>query len=713
MKTQILCTLGPSSLNDRVITRLDELGVSLFRLNLSHMALDDVAGTIEYVRSVSSVDICLDTEGAQIRTGYLVEPQVVLRENSIVRIPRRPVPGDAHSFNLYPVAVLDAFRVGDFITLDSSALAQVIDVDGDGLLLRVLTGGSVGRNRAATLERDVELPPLTEKDIGALAVGRELGVRHVALSFARRAEDVDEIRSHALPGGFVISKIESLAGLNRLEAIARRSDALLIDRGDLSRQVAIEKIPLVQKKIIRVGQEIGVPVYVATNLMESMTTQPTPTRAEVNDVFNTMVDGADGLVLAAETAVGRYPIDCVVMVKKLAQTFEEDVGRDPFDTLARGVSLLAEPHGGDLVVQRLAPGSVAGLDELTSLSLGPQELIDCEQIALGAYSPLTGFMDRSNVESVLEDCRLVDGCVWPLPVVLRVAEADATGLSPGDRAALRSADGEACAVIDVEQVFGFDFAAGAQGWFGRDVALDPRVAGLLAPGRTCIAGRVTLLRRTPAPGRQYLLTPGDARYLFGKKSWNRVIAFHTHALPHRVHEEIQHRALESTHADGLYISVETGARAPRDWLPVQVLRAYQILLDFGHYPRDKVLLGASATFSRGAGARAAVLLALTRKNMGFSHLVLGRADSPEGERAGALFERLGDLGIEIVWFETLGYAPDEHAYRPLRQGALPVGGGPLREALAGDGVLPEWHVRGVVQESVRAEIAAGRPVLQS
>ncbi len=712
MKTQILCTLGPSSMNDRVITRLEELGVNLFRLNLSHIALDDVAGVIEYVGSTSSVDICLDTEGAQIRTGYLIEPEVQLRENSTVRVPRWPVPGDARCFNLYPMTVLDAFRVGDFLSIDSDVLAQVIDVNADGVDLRVLTGGAIGRNRATTLERDVEMPPLTEKDVRALAIGRELGIRHVALSFAGHAEDVDEIRSRALPGAFVISKIESLAGLAHLEAIAARSDALLIDRGDLSRQVALEKIPLVQKKIIHVGQRIGVPVYVATNLMESMTTQPTPTRAEVNDVFSTMVDGADGLVLAAETAVGRYPIDCVVMVKKLAQTFEEEAGRDPFETLTRGISLLVEPHGGELVQQRVDPAALEEMGELASLVLESQDLVDCEHIALGSYSPITGFMSREAVESVLESHRLPDGTVFPMPIVLRVSEAAAAGLSPGQCVTLCDASGETRALLDVNEVYPFDFSAEAERWFGRDVALDPRVAGLRVPDRVCVAGRVSLVRRAPAPGGLYLMTPQDTRYLFAKKAWNRVVAFHTHAMPHRVHEEIQRRALDSTHADGLYISVETGARAPGDWLPEQVLRAYQMLLDFGLYPPGVVLIGAASTFSRGAGARQAGLLAIARKNMGFSHLIVGRADSEEGRLALELFGRLGSIGIEAVTYETLGYDPDEHEYRAERSGTLPIDESRFREALESGETLPDWYVRSIIQESIRADLTAGRPVFQ-
>ena len=160
-------------------------------------------------------------------------------------------------------------------------------------MLWILNGGTIGASKAITvLERDIELPPLTEKDRQAIEIGNRAGIRHVALSFANSAADVDETRSVAAPGAMIISKIECLNGLFNLSEIATRSDAILIDRGDLSRQVNVEKLPFAQKDIIRRSKQLGVPVYVATNLMESMVTSPHPTRAEVNDVYNTLIDGA-------------------------------------------------------------------------------------------------------------------------------------------------------------------------------------------------------------------------------------------------------------------------------------------------------------------------------------------------------------------------------------------------------------------------------------
>ncbi len=246
-----------------------------------------------------------------------------VRDNTIVRAHLRRVPGDDKNFTLYPPYVTSQLRVGDFISIDfNSVLVQVVATESDFVSMRVLHGGIVGQNKAVTAERPISLPPLTEKDKAALELGCEIGLNHFALSFANRGEDVAELRRIVGEHAFVISKIESRGGLDHLEEIGARSDALLIDRGDLSREVPLELLPQTQKSILQRAKRIGCRVYVATNLLESMVSMPTPTRAEVNDIFNTLTDGADGLVLAAETAIGQFPIQCASMVSKMIRGFE-------------------------------------------------------------------------------------------------------------------------------------------------------------------------------------------------------------------------------------------------------------------------------------------------------------------------------------------------------------------------------------------------------
>ena len=705
MPAQILCTLGPASMNDRVVARLEELGVSLFRLNLSHIRAEDLPEMIEFLQKRTSVPICLDTEGAQIRTGYFVEDHVVLRENSAVRVPRSPVPGDSRCFNLYPTGVIDRFEVGDYMTIDTTVLVQVVDTDADGLVMRVLTGGPVGRNKATTLERDIPLDPLTEKDVRALAIGRDMGIRHVALSFANRASDVAEIRRLSAPGAFVISKIECLGGLAHLEAIAAASDALLIDRGDLSRQVPHERLPLVQKRIIALGKAKGFPVYVATNLMESMRTEPVPTHAEVSDVFNTLADGAGGLVLAAETAVGKFPIGCASMLRKLIQSFEEAQRGDPLAAQSTPVSLLVEPHARALVQGNRLPLDASELAALPSLDVTVQDLRDCEQIAAGTYSPLDGFLGSEALEHVLSECRLPDGVVWPMPIVLPVPAERARQLGVGDRVRLRSNEGSGGALLEVSEIFSFAFGPYRER-LGRDASVDPRIRRLIEWNGAFVAGRVDLIERPESPARPRPITPLESRYVLNKKGWSRTIAFHTHSLPHLAHEAILKRALADTHADGIFVSIETGALAPGDLPPQLMMRCYETLLDFGLFPRRNLLLGSAATYGRGQGVREALFLAICRKNMGFSHLLLGDSDTDRGREVRRLLDSVGDLGIEPIFFETLGYDPTQRSLAPASAGGvLAVNGEVVREALRNRERLPAWLMHPVLQDFVLAEVA--------
>ena len=213
------------------------------------------------------------------------------------------------------------------------------------------------------------LSPLTDKDRASLRIGAEKGLSHIALSFANRAEDVEEIRTAFGRKAFVISKIECRNGLKNLKAIARGSDAVLIDRGDLSREVAIERIPGLQKEIIKTAKALGRPVYVATNLLESMVVDRTPTRAEVNDVYNTLMDGADGLVLAAETAIGRHPVGCTSMIARLISEFEGKGEIKLEDLPEDSRSFLIEPHGGVLVSRAPGPDDRKDLDRLPRLEV--------------------------------------------------------------------------------------------------------------------------------------------------------------------------------------------------------------------------------------------------------------------------------------------------------------------------------------------------------
>jgi pyruvate kinase len=321
---KVICTVGPTSLKPRVIRELEALGVSLFRINLSHTSLEDVRPAIAFLKKHSSVPICLDSEGAQIRTGTFAAAPTNLKKDSLIQVHRHPIDGNAEKLNFTPSDTLELLEPGDLITMDfHAAVVEVVEIESDRAVLRVRKAGRVGSNKACNVHRHIELPAITHKDRLAIEIGREMGVAHYALSFANRPEDVREMRALIGPGATLISKIESRSGITHLDEIARLSDAILIDRGDLSRQVPLQQIPAHQKNIIIRVKAIGRPVYVATNLLESMVHSAVPTLAEINDIHNTLEDGADGLVLASETAVGKFPIQCVNMVMSVIAEFTQ------------------------------------------------------------------------------------------------------------------------------------------------------------------------------------------------------------------------------------------------------------------------------------------------------------------------------------------------------------------------------------------------------
>ena len=714
---EIFCTLGPSSLNDGVIARLEELGASLFRLNLSHTKVEDLAEIIAYVQSRTSVPLCLDTEGAQVRTGTFVDRVITLRESSVVRMKRILVPGDAGAFNLYPLNIVNQLVEGDFLKVDSQVLLQVIALEREGVAARVVAGGDIGRNKAVTVERSIPMPPLTEKDRQALAIGREMGIRHVALSFASRASDLDEIRGAFTRNAFVFAKIENRNGLRDLRAITAAADAILIDRGDLSREVPVEQIPRLQKRIIRAAKQAGIKVYVATNLMESMVTQPAPTRAEVNDVYNTLADGADGLVLAAETAIGDFPVGCGSMVVKIIREFEEESWGTTSHMPTPAISLLVDPHGGRLVDCVAEAGDVPDPAALPSLVVDNTVLMDCEQIANGTYSPLTGFMGREALKSVLDDCRLPNGLPWTMPIVLQVPKYSVAGFREGERIALRSDSGDIHAVLDVAEIYPFDLEELFTKWFGTSSPDHPGVARLHKDDTVFIGGDILLLKPLASALSQYKLTPAQTRFVFNQKGWTRVVGFHTRNVPHRAHEFIQLQALKMTHADGLLISPVIGSPKVGDFMPDWIMKSYRLMIDFGIYPRDKVLLTCFATYPRFCGPREAVFTAICRKNMGCSHFIVGRDHTGVGDfytdaQTRELFASLDDIGITPLFFDVIGYDPRTRSYCPLDDnGTLPISGSEMRRSLKEGVLLPGWYMRDNVQQMLRSAIGNGERIL--
>ncbi|MGH2631117.1 MAG: pyruvate kinase [Actinomycetota bacterium] len=331
MKIKILCTLGPSSFRPEVIRGLEQRGVDLFRLNLSHTEVEEVEPLVELIRKHSSTPICLDTEGAQVRCGRMAEG-VELRKGTRVHLTSELIEGTSRSFSLWPSSAFETLTVGNRVSVDfDGALLRVTEAGEGRAEAEVVNGGRVGSNRSVDIDPPPVLPPLTVKDRAAIETGARLGITHYALSFASSSENVDLIRRLAPPGAFIISKIESRLGVRNIEDIATRSDAVLVDRGDLSREIPLEYVPYYQRVIVRQANQASRPVYVATNLLESMVTSRRPTVAEANDIASTLSDGVHGLVLAAETAIGIDPLRSVDVIRRAIKAFQRSSLADLLD----------------------------------------------------------------------------------------------------------------------------------------------------------------------------------------------------------------------------------------------------------------------------------------------------------------------------------------------------------------------------------------------
>lgn len=322
MKIKILCTLGPASLDPDVIKRLDKRHVDLFRINLSHTPPEALEGTIARIRAVSETPICLDTQGAQVRCGQ-IKQGVTLSEGAEVKLTGEPLTGDDSVIPLWPDSVFELLAPGNTIGIDfDGAKLQVTDVEPTSARATVIARGKIHTNKAVTIDPSPALPALTWQDVAAIAIGVDHGITHYALSFAAGAIQVAQIRELAPAGAHIMSKIESRVGIRNMDEIIEASDSVLIDRGDLSHEIPFEFVPYYQKAVVRRANRWSRPAYVATNLLESMVTNRQPTIAEANDIANTLLDGVHGLVLAAETAVGRDPVGSVDIVLRAIEAFE-------------------------------------------------------------------------------------------------------------------------------------------------------------------------------------------------------------------------------------------------------------------------------------------------------------------------------------------------------------------------------------------------------
>jgi pyruvate kinase len=715
---KVLCTLGPASLNKSTIERLESRSVDLFRINLSHTSLDEVAPTIETIRAHTSTPICLDTEGAQVRTGTM-QSDVVVGDRQHIELTGESIVGTASRISLTPPSVFGELQPNNLIGLDFDGVVLLVLEVGEGTAQTVvLNGGRIGSNKAVIIDPGPVLPPLSPKDIQAVRIGREMGITHFALSFANCAEDVQQLRDLAGPASTIISKIESKRGVRNLDAILEVTDEILIDRGDLSREVPFENIPLLQKAIIRKANMANTPVHVATNLLESMIANRKPTRAELNDIVNTLLDGANGLVLAAETAIGAHPVGAVDMFLSMIERFRRSMDGYRIEDLLESQSLLLPSlHGGGTLDRAAARSSHSTspttLARLPAIEVDVETAMDIEQIGHGVYSPLTGFMTEDQLEGVLADYRLPSGDVWTMPIVLQGKSQEFAAFQPGQ--SIRLVDcrsDETTAILHVEDKYEIDRERVAQQWFGTSDRSHPGVDRFMQRGRTVLGGAIEYLGRSTVSRSPYELTPAQTRMLFDIKGWTKIVAFHTRNVPHRGHEHVIANACERCSADGVLIHPVIGPKKEGDFRATAILGAYERLTRVA-FPN--ALLAAFSTYSRYCGPREAVFTALCRKNFGCTHFVIGRDHTgvagfyqPNENRD--LFEKLGDIGISPVFFDTVFYSPELEATveaREQNEALKSISGTMVRDLLSQQQPVPSWCMRPEVSQWLIEQVAAG------
>ena len=319
--TKLFITLGPSTLNKNFLNSINSKYVKLLRINLSHTKIKDLKKIVLFIRKHSNIDICFDTEGAQVRTSKVINDKKQLTRNQIVHINKSNISNN--HITLTPNNIYKKLKLGDTLDIDfNSAKIKVIDENSSRYKCKVIESGSIGSNKSVSVSRSINIPPFTDKDIKAFELANNLNIKNIALSFTSSEQDIKKLRKYFENDITITSKIESKKGLLNLNKILNEANNILIDRGDLSKEIPLPLIPKKQKEIISAANQRNVPVFVATNLLESMVTKKEPTRAEVNDIYNTLVDGADGLVLAAETAIGNYPIECIDMIIKVSKTLK-------------------------------------------------------------------------------------------------------------------------------------------------------------------------------------------------------------------------------------------------------------------------------------------------------------------------------------------------------------------------------------------------------
>src|SRR5687767_14123168 len=335
-KTKIISTLGPATERPELLREMISAGVNVFRLNMSHATHDWVRAIVPQIRQIAGeldtvVGVLMDTQGPAIRTGDLPAKLDLKPGDTFDFTIRGERSEEVYSVGVNYDGLIDDISVGDTVLVDNGVIhVRVIEKRGARIRCQVMTEGTLGNRRHLNLPGvKVNLPPLTAKDHADIAVGAELGVDFLALSFCREANDIEMLRAvlrEHQSSARIVAKIEDQLAVKNINEIIRATDLVMVARGDLGIECPMEDLPIIQRRIVKRCITMGVPVIVATHMLESMITNPVPTRAEVTDVANAVYEEADAIMLSGESSIGKYPVKCVQVLVRIAERLERSGG---------------------------------------------------------------------------------------------------------------------------------------------------------------------------------------------------------------------------------------------------------------------------------------------------------------------------------------------------------------------------------------------------
>tara|TARA_B100000963_G_C22623755_1_gene671270 strand:+ start:1214 stop:2263 length:1050 start_codon:yes stop_codon:yes gene_type:complete len=318
---EVICTIGPSTKDIAILKKLKAAGADIFRVNMSHASIKELKEIISMTKDLE-IKIGIDTEGAQIRTKLLTNSNINLEKGEILKVFKNDI-NKINTLSFYPECIFPFLSQDDLLRIDfNGAVAKVISNKDELIILECVNPGKIGNNKGVDIiNKAINIPDFTPKDLEALKIASKNNISEIFISFCKSPEAVQKARL-IVPEARITSKIESKLSIHNLSKICKVTDATLIDRGDLTREINIMDIPFAQRGIVNISNENNTPCFVATNVLESLIEGDLPTRAELNDIVGTLEMGASGIVLAAETAIGKKPLLCVEIVKELMHRYK-------------------------------------------------------------------------------------------------------------------------------------------------------------------------------------------------------------------------------------------------------------------------------------------------------------------------------------------------------------------------------------------------------